>query len=122
MRIHGPVEMLSGIIEKYDPMHLRRIYSELKAQGGHYDIIKIQTLNINDILKNHNISSIDFLSLDTEGGELEILKSIDFEKYSIKVISVENNYNDKNFEKFLSSKGYKKVKTLCCDEVYLKKE
>ena len=34
---------------------------------------------------------IDYLSLDIEGGEMELLDSIDFKKYNIKVISVENN-------------------------------
>ena len=32
---------------------------------------------------------VDYLSIDTEGGEPEILKSIDYDKFAIDVIDVE---------------------------------
>ena len=35
---------------------------------------------------------IDYLSIDVEGGEMDILESIDFDLYKIKVLSIENNY------------------------------
>ena len=48
---------------------------------------------------------IDYLSLDIEGGEMDLLESIDFSKYKIKVISVENNIPNKiNFELFFKKK------------------
>jgi FkbM family methyltransferase len=48
---------------------------------------------------------IDFCSIDTEGTELEVLKSLNFNKYNIKLFCVENNNQSVN--KFLSDKGYK---------------
>jgi hypothetical protein len=47
----------------------------------------------NIVDQNH----IDFLSLDTEGNELKILQSIDFDKFNIDVITVENNDYDNKF-------------------------
>ena len=38
---------------------------------------------------------IDYLSIDIEGAELDVLKSINFQEYIIKVISVENNNPEK---------------------------
>lgn len=119
MRIYGPAEMLSGFVSKYDPKHIEIIHNELSLHGGFYVIFNIQTYKINDLLAQNNLFSIDFLSLDTEGGELEILKSIDFEKFNIHVITVENNYNDANFFHFLKRKGYQKVACLGKDEIYL---
>ncbi|MBN2479081.1 MAG: FkbM family methyltransferase [Parachlamydiales bacterium] len=119
MRIYGPVEMLSGFLNKYDPKHLELIQNELSSKCGMYVIFKVQTYNINDLLAKNNLFSIDFLSLDTEGGELDILKSIDFDKYHIQVITVENNYNDNNFLFFLNSKGYKKIMHLGNDEIFI---
>ncbi len=50
-------------------------------------------------------SIIDFLSLDVEGAEIEVLKGIDFKKYKFKYILVES----RNFEKisnFLNIQDY----------------
>ena len=35
---------------------------------------------------------IDYLSIDTEGSEFLILKNFDFQKHTIKLITVEHNY------------------------------
>lgn len=48
---------------------------------------------------------IDFLSLDVEGAELDVLKGIDFEKYSFKFILVECREFDR-LNSFLKSKNY----------------
>jgi FkbM family methyltransferase len=37
---------------------------------------------------------IDYLSLDTEGSELEILKGLDFNKYKIGYIDIEHNFEE----------------------------
>jgi len=119
LRLYGPLEMLSGFLEKYSRPHMNRINRELGANGGHKEILKIQLYNINKILEENGLFSIDFLSLDTEGGELDILKSIDFDRFSIQVIAVENNYKNENFFTFLSSKGYRRIANLGCDEIYV---
>ena len=35
---------------------------------------------------------LDYLSIDTEGSEFEILKKLDFNKFSPKIITIEHNY------------------------------
>lgn len=79
--------------------------SEVKS---HYEVETIKFDEIFDLKENSK--KIDFLSIDTEGSEVEILSSIDFSKYSPKVICIEHNFNRKNrifFKKYLTSKGYK---------------
>ncbi len=44
------------------------------------------------------------------------------DKYDIKIIIVENNYNDQKVNKLLTSKGYKKTHKLTIDDVYEKIE
>lgn len=122
LRIYGPIEMLSGFLEKYDPRHLERVQREIKLFGGHYEILNVQTYNINKILDQNNLFSIDFLSLDTEGGEFEILKSIDFDRFHIQVIAIENNYKEDDFLTFLTTKGYHRIINLGCDEIYVFKK
>ena len=57
------------------------------------------------------MKEIDYLSIDTEGTEFEILKSLNFEIYRPKVITIEHNYKDyrKKIFNFLQEKKYKRV-------------
>ena len=62
---------------------------------------------------------IDYLSIDIEGEELDLLKSIDFNKYTIKVISVENNVPDKfNYNTFFKSKNFSFFDRIGQDEIF----
>ena len=50
---------------------------------------KIKTNTLNSILKKHNIKDIDFMNIDIEGNELEVLKALNLKKIAIKVICIE---------------------------------
>ena len=50
---------------------------------------KIRTRRLDKILDNYNFNDIDFMNIDVEGHELNILNSIDFFKYKIKFICIE---------------------------------
>ena len=50
-------------------------------------IIKTNTLN--NILKENKIKKIDFMNIDIEGNELEVLKTLNFKNLDIKVICIE---------------------------------
>lgn len=70
---------------------------------------KVETISLNDLLAAYNAPrAIDFLSLDTEGSELEILSAFDFSKYEIELIAVEHNFtsNEAEIEKLLAAQGY----------------
>jgi len=110
LQVNGYSEMLSGLVNKYDPEHVKRIDYEIKKFGGSKYTIIVKTYKLNDLLEEHNIYDIDLLSIDTEGGELDILKSIDFDKFFIKAIVVENNYHSKEFKRLLESKGFEFIK------------
>lgn len=114
------IQMLSGLIQKYDAKHIDRLKHDLKTYGGEGHIIDVECYKLNDILKMHGIVYIDYLSLDVEGGELEILESIDFNRVSIEVIDVENNYEDPKIRAFLEKNGYQYVTRIVCDEIYKK--
>jgi FkbM family methyltransferase len=120
LKISGYSEMLSGLIDKYDPRHINRIDKELNAYGGNSETIQVQCYKLNDLLDINNIQYIDYLSIDTEGGEFDILQTIDFDRFNISVIDVENNYNDDRIRVFLEGKGYKFITRIKCDEIYSK--
>lgn len=111
-------EMYSGLIEKFDPQRRALIKQLMTNKKGH-DLLQVRCYNLNQILRQARLTHINLLSLDTEGGELEILKSLDFSKIHIDVITVENNYNSSEFETYLKTKGFSLVKALRHDIVFI---
>ena len=121
LKISGYAEMLSGLVEFYDENHLQRISTELKKYGGSKDEIKVKCRNINNLLKENGLTTIDYVSVDTEGAEAAIIATIDFCEIDIKVISIENHYKQGIIEKLMREKGYKLLVILGDDDVYIKK-
>jgi FkbM family methyltransferase len=118
-KISGRAEMLSGIVLG-DKKQEDLVENEIKKYGGQQEIIEVESVKIADIINKEGIQHIDFCSIDTEGHELEVLKSIDFEKTIIEVFAVENE--SKEVRKLLRSKGYKLAKRIGRgDEFYLRK-
>jgi FkbM family methyltransferase len=115
--VEGASNMLSGIADEYDPRHVDRIALESKMYNCHPHKITVPNLRFNETI---DLYEIDLLCIDTEGNELKILKSIDFTKYTISAIVVENNYNDDQIPEFLQSSGYEMIKILEGDQVFVK--
>jgi FkbM family methyltransferase len=90
----GYTEMLSGIIENYDARHLERLMNENTEMSATTQIVKVNTKRLETIFDEHAVSHINYLSIDVEGAEFEVIKSIDFTKVFIDVIGFENNYTE----------------------------
>ena len=96
---------LSTILEYQDNKDL---HHESQKNG---QISDVETISLNDLLKKYNAPRlIDYLSIDTEGSEFEILSNFNFEKYEFRVITVEHNYTNQReaIYNLLTSFGYKR--------------
>lgn len=116
--IEGYSEMLSGLVDSYEDEHKKRIDSEVKHFNQKSIEIEVQCVDINLLLLKYNLYNIDFLSIDTEGSEIEILKKIDFSKFKIDYISVENNYNNSEIRDILKKSNFTLINRLNIDDVY----
>lgn len=123
LEVNGYSEMLSGLVEYYDARHLSRVNRELQQYGGSTNIIKVKTRRMKDVLTDTNIKEIHYLSIDAEGSELEILKSIDYDRVFIHVIDIENNYGDTFhiIRDFLVEKGFINKFSIEFDEIFVNK-
>jgi FkbM family methyltransferase len=90
----GYTEMISGIKDNFDTRHLQRLERENIEHFSKTEIIKVNTKKLETILDEKNISHINYLSIDVEGAEFEVIKSINFNKVFIDVIGFEDNYHD----------------------------
>ena len=100
---------------------------------SHKDLInqtyetEVEVTTLTDILKNKvdntpfsQITKIDFISIDTEGTELDVLKGFDFKHFDVGLFVVENNFDDKEIENFMITKGYKKDTRYKINDFYVK--
>lgn len=73
----------------------------------------VDTVSLIDLLDEHHAPKyIDFISIDTEGSEFEILDHFDFSRYQFGLIAVEHNYEIDKREKIftmLSKNHYKRI-------------
>jgi FkbM family methyltransferase len=77
-----------------------------------YNITKVPTKTLDQlIVENLQNIEIDFLSLDTEGSEFDIIKSLDLLKHRINIICVEHNFsmNRDLIHNHLLENNYKKL-------------
>ncbi len=55
----------------------------------------VETLSLRDLLQKYDAPrKIDYLSIDTEGSEYEILKNFNFDEYDIRIITCEHNFSN----------------------------
>ena len=88
-------------------------HADRRVHGERYAVATVSLLDLLD--QNDAPSIIDYLSIDTEGSEFEILNAFDFRKYDVQVITVEHNYtaNRGRLYDLLVGSGYtRKFKTL----------
>jgi len=73
----------------------------------------VKTVSLIDLLDEQLAPKfIDFISIDTEGSEFEILENFDFTRYKFGLISVEHNYEIAKRDKILSllsKNNYKRI-------------
>ena len=94
------------------------IYSKINAKNHAYEGEKylqnnekieefwVDASTLNSILKKSKAPElIDFLSLDVEGAEIEVLNGIDFLNYNFKYILIESR-DDEEIKKYLKEKNY----------------
>ena len=85
---------------------------------------EVNTISLEDLLDKFDAPKvIDYLSIDTEGSEFEILNSFNFKKYKFKILTCEHNYNSNrdHIHNLLINNGYKRkfVKTSLWEDWYV---
>ena len=93
-----------------------------------YHVRESCSYNLNDILYKYNINKnnrFELIDIDVEGSEYQILKSLNFKKYSFKLILVETHIFNLDFKQesdkihiLLKSKNYNYLKNFGETSVY----
>ena len=92
---------------------IKKAISNERMQGNIKEK-KIKSLKLNSILNQSKFKNrqIDFLNIDVEGADFEVLKSLDFTIYEPKIICIEimdKNIFESKIYNFLKDINYKKI-------------
>ncbi len=78
------------------------------------NVIKVKTMNINSIIETYCESTPELISIDIEGLDFDVLKSLNYDKYRSKIIIVEvasygklKQNEGKEIAKFMEGKSYR---------------
>lgn len=76
--------------------------------GGTPEEIKVRKRTLDSILEESGISEIDFISIDVEGHEMEVLKGFSIDRYRPRIVLIEDNSHATNpsVSEFMRSKTY----------------
>jgi hypothetical protein len=93
-----------------------------RAQAEQSPVVELTTTTIGEMLdRDHAPAFIHFLSVDIEGGELEALKGIPFDRYRFGAMAIEHNEEEPkrtDILKLLESHGYARVHSYKQDDFY----
>ena len=85
-------------IGSFDKQHILNHKSKrFQISDDDIDIIEIDFITFENLIKKYEIKTIDNLQIDVEGAEYEILNSIDFKKIKINSIQFESKHFDGTF-------------------------
>lgn len=87
------------------------------------EVINVPCRNLNDILDEYSFVP-DYLSIDIEGMDYKVLRSIDYSRYDIKVIIAEmtdkKNENGETMDDYMKNVGYAVYGKYGANVIYVK--
>ena len=82
----------------------------VNSSDHNFQEMKTYTISLNDLLDwQDSPKDIDYVSIDVEGHEYNILEGFDFTRYNVKIWSIEHDFGVQRakIQKLLEEKGYK---------------
>lgn len=106
--------------ESFSSLRVKPEYSQKYGVVCIEDVIQVDCKPLNLILEEAGVETIDFLSIDTEGWELEVVKGFDPDRYKPKVILLENYFHSDDYTAYMKSVGYVLDRTVEYNYIYVR--
>ena len=85
----------------------KRTYGKTDRWAHAGESVNIKCASLLSIMSALNIYNIDYFSLDVEGAEMFILESIDWNRLTIDLFTIETHVNRDTILTFMTTHGYK---------------
>lgn len=86
-----------------------------------WEDIEVDILPLHSIFTRNKVGKIDFMKVDVEGFEREVLESNDWKKFRPDVLCIEAGFSASETRKFLQDKGYRRVFNDGLNDYYVEK-
>ena len=90
----------------HSTLHKELVSEYLNFEKGNWKEFTVKSTTVNDICSKENISTIDLISIDVDGHELEVLQGIDFDKIKIQVFIIEYGLLREKIFNYLTKRNF----------------
>jgi hypothetical protein len=118
---------VSNSLHKNIYFYFKGLYNSYSSFDSSPSAKKLKSISLNNLIRKYQLGkNIDYISIDTEGNELDIIKNFNFKKYNVKIFTIEHNFKKKireNIYKILKKNNYQRVFRYISymDDWYIKK-
>ncbi|MCJ2042985.1 FkbM family methyltransferase [Methylobacterium sp. J-078] len=84
-------------------------HAPARETGNRYEV---ETISLRDLLIERDAPrQIDYLSIDTEGSEFDIISNFNFDEFDVKLVSIEHNFTERREQiaNLMANNGYRRV-------------
>jgi len=118
LRVVGQGEMLSGLQSTHFDEDL--VYKYAEESGSEVHLIDVNCMTPEEISTKAGLKTFHYVNIDTEGGELDILKMLPLQRWGVHIITIERNLTERSIETYMRTHGFRLKAILGSDEVYIK--
>ena len=118
LEVTSGLTQMGGLVDHYHADTLQRI----RRDERHSEIaVTVPSTRLDTLLRAHGLKEIDYLSIDVEGAERAVLRSLDFDEFDITALSIENSRPGReSYEDVMDPAGYRQLAVLGFDEIWVR--
>lgn len=84
--------------------------SATQAEATYIDSERVPVFTLDEILQAADVTRIDFVSIDVEGHQVEVLRGFDLARYRPTLLLVEDRFRDWRTHSYLRHRGYRLIR------------
>lgn len=115
MEVTRGYTQMGGLVESYDDGLRDQVTADPRFEGRR---VEVMVRPLGDILAEQGMRRIDYLSLDVEGAEVDVLEAFPFDGFEIGVWSIENNTGRGEIGEIMRRAGYERALCIGVDEIW----
>ena len=120
LEVTSGLTQMSGLVEHYPDETLGAIRRDRRHAET---VVTVPAARLDTLLRAHGLRQIDYCSIDVEGAERAVLRSVDFNEFDIAALSIENNRagpEPASYADIMGPAGYRQVVVVGKDEIWVK--
>ncbi len=120
LEVTSGLTQMGGLMDHYPGEALGRIRRDKRHAET---VVTVPATRLDTLLRARGLQKIDYCSIDVEGAERAVLRSLDFDEFDIAALSIENNRSGPapaSYADIMGPAGYRQVAVLGKDEIWVK--